>query len=61
MSYSVIKNDLGTYDLIEKDSETVIEVGNKREDETRSICRKLNLGAGFVGWTPRFFARKYFV
>jgi hypothetical protein len=57
MSYSVVKNDIGSYDLLEKDSETVIQIRRAEEKEARSMCRKLNLGAGFVGWTPDFLAK----
>jgi hypothetical protein len=55
MSYSVVKNETGKFDIIEKDSDVVIEI-NRAESEARSICRKLNLGSGFNGWTPPFFA-----
>lgn len=58
MSYSVVKNDNSLYDIMEKNSGSVIEMCNPEEKEIRSICRKLNLGAGFNGWTPRFIAEK---
>jgi hypothetical protein len=58
MSYSVIKNDKNLYDILEKDSEVVIEVSKHDEDEARSVCRKLNLGSGFNGWTPEFVAKR---
>lgn len=57
MSYSVKQNYNGKYDLYEKESETIIEL-SKNETDIRSICRKLNLGAGFNGWTPLFVAKK---
>jgi hypothetical protein len=60
MSYSVVKNDIGKYCLVEKESKTVISLGRRNETEARSICRKLNLGSGFCGWTPDFFAKKLF-
>ncbi len=60
MSYSVIRNDLGKYDLFEKDSNNTIEIGIAQETEARSICRKLNLGSGFAGWTPNFVANRIF-
>jgi len=59
MSYSVIRNNLGKYDLFEKDSNNTIEIGITQETEARSICRKLNLGSGFAGWTPEFIASKF--
>jgi hypothetical protein len=60
MSYSVIKSDSGNfYNLLEKESETVIEIQEINESNARSMCRKLNLGAGFNGWTPGFLARRF--
>ena len=56
MSYAV-KLDNGQYDIIEKETNTVIQLEIK-EKAARDICRKLNLGAGFNGWTPDFVAYK---
>lgn len=56
MSYSVKKGNTG-YNIVEKDTEVVIEV-ERSEKEARDICRKLNLGSGFNGWTPTFFAMR---
>jgi hypothetical protein len=58
MSYNVLKNVNNNYDIYEKESEVLIEINGKERD-VRSICRKLNLGAGFNGWTPEFFGKKY--
>lgn len=55
MSYSV-KETEGTYVILEKDSETTIEIKGD-EKKARDVCRKLNLGSGFNGWTPSFLAR----
>lgn len=54
MSYRVHKTETG-YSIMEKDSNIVIEL-SKPEKDVRDICRKLNLGSGFNGWTPPFFA-----
>lgn len=54
MSYA-IKETLGTFDIIEKDTNVKI-VLKTDEKIAKSVCRKLNLGAGFNGWTPSFFA-----
>ena len=54
MSYAV-KETLGTFDIIEKNTNVQI-VLNTDEKIARDICRKLNLGGGFSGWTPSFFA-----
>jgi len=60
MSYSVIKNTKGLYDIIEKDSGVTIRLDYIDESKIRGICRKLNLGSGFVGYTPLFIAEKLF-
>jgi hypothetical protein len=59
MSYSVVLNDNGKYDLVEKESKTLISLGKVDEKEARSLCRKLNLGSGFCGWTPQFLANSF--
>jgi hypothetical protein len=59
MSYSVITNENEGYDLFEKDSGLTIELDLDEEKDARSLCRKLNLGSGFAGWTPIFFTQKY--
>jgi hypothetical protein len=46
------------YNIFEKETDTLIEL-ERTEKETRDICRKLNLGAGFNGWTPRFFSSRF--
>lgn len=55
MSYSVkAVNDM--FDIIEKDTDIVIDI-KSTERNARDICRKLNLGSGFNGNTPSFFAK----
>lgn len=56
MSYSVKKSN-DQYDILEKDSGILIETHGD-EKNARDICRKLNLGSGFEGWTPTFFSKK---
>lgn len=58
MSYSVRKDDFGTYNIYEKQSDVLIDM-RKTEQEARDLCRKLNLGSGFAGWTPLFIAEKF--
>lgn len=55
MSYSVKQGKTG-YNVVEKDTEIVIEL-ERSESEARSLCRKMNLGSGFNGWTPQFFTK----
>jgi hypothetical protein len=57
MSYKVIANGTG-YDIYEKDSDIILELKTS-EENARNLCRKMNLGSGFNGWTPPFFAVKY--
>lgn len=57
MSY-IVKENKGSYDILEKDSDTVLELSTD-EKRARDLCRKLNLGSGFNGWTPSFFAIKH--
>lgn len=54
MSYYVKENQ-GSFDIIEKDTDTLIDM-KTNEKRARDICRKMNLGAGFNGFTPLFFA-----
>jgi hypothetical protein len=56
MSYSVKQGDKG-YNIFEKDTEVVIEL-ERPEKEARDLCRKMNLGSGFNGWTPSFFSTR---
>jgi hypothetical protein len=56
MSYTV-KEMNGKYNILEKVSETIIEL-ETNEKNARDLCRKLNLGSGFNGWTPAFVAEK---
>lgn len=56
MSYSVKKGEVG-YNILEKETDALIEL-EKPETETRDICRKMNLGSGFNGWTPGFFIKR---
>lgn len=57
MSYILNKNST-SYNIYEKDSDVLIELSYE-ERKAKDLCRKLNLGSGFNGWTPLFFAPKY--
>ena len=57
MSYAV-KEKNGAFDIYEKDSDILIKL-NTDERKSKDLCRKLNLGSGFNGWTPSFFAISY--
>lgn len=57
MSYRVMKTPEGC-DLFETESDTIIEL-KRSEKEVKDLCRKLNLGSGFNGWTPSFVAKKF--
>lgn len=55
MSY-VIKEVEGKKGIYETDSKVFIEFKKKKDKEIQTMARKMNLGAGFNGWTPQFFA-----
>lgn len=57
MSYKVI-TEKNVYNILEKESDVTIDL-RIDEKKARDLCRKLNLGSGFNGWTPLFFASKY--
>jgi hypothetical protein len=57
MSYVLKKSDTA-YNIYEKSSDVLIEL-SLEEKKAKDLCRKLNLGSGFNGWTPPFFAVKY--
>lgn len=57
MSYTVKEKD-GSFDIYEKNSDVLIELKSE-EKRAKDLCRKLNLGSGFNGWTPLFFAVKH--
>lgn len=54
MSYYV-KVDGDKFDIVEKETFIVIDL-KTTERRARDLCRKMNLGAGFNGVTPAFFA-----
>lgn len=58
MSYFVVKDENGICNIVEKETNTTIEIKTRDEQKIRSVCRKLNLGGGFSGFTPSFFAKK---
>jgi len=47
-----------SYSIIEKDTELdIFQVCKERE--ARELCRSLNLGSGFNGYTPFFFTQGF--
>lgn len=46
------------FEIIEKGSELVVAT-RKQKDAATKLCRSLNLGSGFDGFTPTFFTLKY--
>lgn len=54
MSYKVVGSENG-FDILEKETNVIIDLKYK-ESKARDVCRKMNLGAGFNGFTPDFFA-----
>lgn len=54
MTYKVIQ-DQNRFDILEKDTELVV-YSTRQQNVARDLCRSLNLGSGFGGHTPPFFA-----
>jgi hypothetical protein len=46
------------FEIIEKGSELVVAT-RKEKNEAVKLCRSLNLGSGFDGFTPPFFTLVY--
>ena len=57
MTYRVNQNN-NVYDIIEKDTDLVV-FAHDREKNARELCRSLNLGSGFNGYTPQFFTQSF--
>lgn len=57
MSYKV-NQDGDKFNIFEVGTDQTIELETS-EKRARDLCRKMNLGSGFNGWTPSFFAVKY--
>lgn len=55
MTYRVEK-EKDQYRVIEKDTDLIIQLISN-EEEARELCRSLNLGSGFNGFTPTFFSK----
>ena len=61
MSYrveEVVLNKKKVFKVIEKDTNLELFETTSNRD-ARGMCRSLNLGAGFNGYTPSFFAAKF--
>ena len=56
MSYRVIQSGK-EFSVVEKETEHVVYSVGHVEPANR-MCRDLNLGAGFAGWTPNFFVNQ---
>ncbi len=56
MNYKIVQNK-HKWTVVENRSKLEIEHFITR-DSARKLCRKLNLGAGFDGWSPIFIATK---
>lgn len=57
VSYRVESKD-GHYQIVEKDNELVVMQLDTYK-EARALCRSLNLGSGFDGFTPLFFTQSF--
>jgi len=52
----VTKEVEGKKGIFETTTETFIIYNKKTDKDIQTVARKLNLGSGFNGWTPQFFA-----
>ena len=57
MPYTM-RNNKDLFEIVEKGSELVVAVRTEK-DVAVKLCRSLNLGGGFDGFTPPFFTLKY--
>lgn len=57
MGYRVNENK-NIFEIVEKGSELVVTT-RKDKNEAVKLCRSLNLGSGFDGFTPQFFTLLY--
>ena len=56
MQYKIITNN--SVDIFETATEQVIKTYSKENyNKAKKLMKHLNLGGGFDGWTPTFFAR----
>lgn len=51
-----IKPSKNSYEVVETQTGNQVRVG-LREPEAKKLCRHLNFGGGFDGFTPDFFLR----
>jgi len=56
MSYKVKQICNTRFDILEKNTDTLIDL-KIPEQKAKDLCRKMNLGSGFNGFTPLFFAK----
>lgn len=52
----VIKKNLESYDIIENNE--LIVNSYSSEEKAKRVCRGLNFGKGFDGFTPIFFTKR---
>lgn len=57
MTYRVQQNEK-EYNIIEKDTDLNV-YQTVKESGAREMCRSLNLGSGFNGYTPVFFTQEF--
>ena len=46
-----------TYEVVETGTQQVIK-SDMTKDAAKALCRHMNFGGGFDGWTPAFFLEK---
>ncbi len=46
-----------TYEVVETGTRQIMK-SDMTKEEAKTLCRHLNFGGGFDGWTPSFFLQK---
>ena len=54
MNYKIVLHPTGA-DILETATKQVVNTKSLMNEDAKKLCRNLNLGGGFDGWTPAFF------
>ena len=54
MNYKIVIDPTGA-DILETTTKQIVNTKSLMNEDAKKLCRNLNLGGGFDGWTPAFF------
>lgn len=54
MNYKIVIDPSGA-DILETTTKQIVNTKSLMNEDAKKLCRNLNLGGGFDGWTPAFF------